>query len=302
MDNSICNESSEPPAKKMKFKLRPPTKKSDEISLSSENSLPQHLLQSRDNLFSGIEETYRQNIQMDIVGSFSITESRIADRMTHILSKAMSIPSNDICILDGMACCGGNSISFCKTFGKVISNELDLSRFEMLSNNLVNVLGYKNVELYNKSILELATSSIKYDILFLDPEWGGPDYKYMSTVRLKIGDEFTEDFCLRVFQNCPQLSMIALKLPTNYDNDYIKSFCRTHDYKYTFYDNFFKMTLSLIQREVVTHKNVVAVVAEGASHRREQDSDDLLRESDGTWEKVSDEIKLTGETNSETKL
>ena len=78
------------------------------------------------------------------------------------------IPQNES---DGMACVGGNTISFAKKFKKVISNELDESRYHMLQYNTREAAGCSsNVEFRNESILDLV-KSVRFDILFLDPEW-----------------------------------------------------------------------------------------------------------------------------------
>ena len=73
-------------------------------------------------------------------------------------------------IEDGMACVGGNTISFAKRFSAVIANELDTGRYELLKHNTLEVAGCRGVEFRNESILELVKHET-FDILFLDPEW-----------------------------------------------------------------------------------------------------------------------------------
>ena len=154
-------------------------------------------------------------------------------------------------LFDGMACVGGNSISFARHFHHVICNEVDESRFKMSTYNMCEVMKYKNVEFHKKSILELAFESLEYHILFLDPEWGGPEYKYKSNILIKIDEEPLEHFCVRVFQSKINLRMIAVKLPTNYDNYYFESVMRRHNLKYELYTNLRKMTLTVISRNLM---------------------------------------------------
>ena len=72
---------------------------------------------------------------------------------------------------DGMACVGGNTISFAKKFHKVIANELDASRYNILQHNTKEVAGCSsNVEFRNESVLDLVKQA-RFDVLFLDPEW-----------------------------------------------------------------------------------------------------------------------------------
>jgi len=191
-------------------------------------------------------------IQLDDVAAFSITESSIANSMTKIIGSALGKLRKDnderpIVIFDGMACVGGNTISFSRSFARVLANELDHNRYMMLLHNVKNVLGLQNVEFMNGSILDLAFSN-EYNVLFLDPEWGGPDYKTKSNLRLTIGDQTVEDFSLQTFQNCPQLELVALKLPTNYDNYFLKEFFTSRGYSYVLYSSFKNMTLTLLHR------------------------------------------------------
>ena len=157
---------------------------------------------------------------------------------------------SDLIILDGMSCVGGNTISFSKYFGKVIANELDQSRFNMLQHNVNVVMSCSNVDFHNASILELV-SEVAFDILFLDPEWGGPSYKESTALRLTIGEMPLESFILQVFGDYPRLSIVALKLPVNYDNAYLKDFATQNGFAYKFFfKQFRKMTLTLLTRKI----------------------------------------------------
>ena len=70
-------------------------------------------------------------------------------------------------IIDGTANIGGNSFNFSKNFDKVISNELSRNTYQNLKNN-INVLGLKNIQIYNDNIVSLLDNEtffrdIKYD-------------------------------------------------------------------------------------------------------------------------------------------
>ena len=82
---------------------------------------------------------------------------------------------------------------------------------------------------------------------------GGPDYKEKNNLRLTISDVPMEDFILQVFKNSSFVSMVALKLPTNYDNGYLKEFAESNSLSYQFFNNhkkFRKMTLTILMRRV----------------------------------------------------
>ena len=160
---------------------------------------PQNLQGKRDFLFRGFDPNKKSKFVIDEVASFSVTESQSADEMTNVIWAQFAARKRaSLCILgkswiaarpclqppishlvrtnshvtlqDGMACVGGNTISFAKKFSSVISNELDSGRYEILKHNTVEVAGCKGVEFRNDSILELVKRE-KFDILFLDPEW-----------------------------------------------------------------------------------------------------------------------------------
>jgi hypothetical protein len=209
---------------------------------------PEALLWKRQYLFRSLSADQISNLRMDDVAAYSVTEVQSAETITRLLRGALPI-DRSVAILDGMACVGGNTISFASAFDRVLSNEMNPRRYEMLEHNVRNVLKLENVTFFNQSILDLAFSRSDYQILFLDPEWGGPDYKDKVNLRLVISDEPLEDFCLRVFQRCPHVSVVGLKLPVNYDNGFIREFARKHGLKYTFYSEHLKrMTLTVLTR------------------------------------------------------
>lgn len=214
------------------------------------------LSRSREFLFRGLSGQLRQNILLDEVASYSVTETHMADRMSQIVSRAFD-NLHDITILDGMACVGGNTISFAKFFPQVLSNEFSPSRYEMLKHNVSAVMKLQNVRFFNASILDLATADVisgTYQALFLDPEWGGPDYKYKKNLRLHIATTSVEDFVLNILQSQAMLMVVALKLPMNYDNAHLRDVIESNGYQYIFYNSFTKMTLTIIRRKVNERK------------------------------------------------
>ena len=77
---------------------------------------------------------------------------------------------------------------------------------------------------------------------------GGPSYKDSDRLRLSVGDLSLETFVLSIFRDCPTASMVALKLPVNYDNEYLKQFAVSNHFNYSFFTNFRKMTLTILTR------------------------------------------------------
>lgn len=133
----------------------------------------------------------------------------------------------DLTVLDGTACVGGDSITFGKTFGTVISSEIDLGRYRMLKNNLLEYELY-NVVPVNSDCLKILERINFIDIAYFDPPWGGRQYKYKTDLRLSIGDFYIDELVNYVFNSTSKnihnintcksdIQMIVLKLPKNYD-------------------------------------------------------------------------------------
>ena len=60
-----------------------------------------------------------------------------------------------------------------------------------------------------------------------------------------------EDFIMEVFKSYSFVSMVALKLPVNYDNQYLEEFAQRNNFSYQFFDREFKkMTLTILMRRV----------------------------------------------------
>jgi len=209
---------------------------------------PPALIRARDSLFQGLTWRQRSKIVIDAVAVFSVTESGMAEKMTATIKQiAEKVKPEDNVIFDGMACVGGNTISFAQSFRTVLSNEYDPSRYEMLCYNVKDVLEIQNVTFFNGSIIDLAFTE-HYDVLFLDPEWGGPDYKHKSNVQLNISGVGVDAFCLRVLHGCARVHTVALKLPVNYDNNSLKQATEAAGFTYMLLTNYQKMTLTILQK------------------------------------------------------
>lgn len=181
----------------------------------------------------------RQLMELDKVATYSVTKDDIAKRMSELIAAELG---NDIVVLDGMACIGGNTISFGQHFSTVLAVELDKERFRMLQNNVMAATLTDVVQLHQGSILDFAKSkgvpkfantkgSPKFDVLFLDPEWGGPGYDRHGPLKLSISKVPVETFCINMISMYPKLKMIALKLPPNGDIDELMAYCDDNDHR-----------------------------------------------------------------------
>ena len=117
---------------------------------------------------------YDDGIQLDPESWFSVTPERIAQR---IASRTKGI------VVDAFCGCGGNAIQFAKAGCFVLAVDLDVSKLMMARHNaaIYDVL-HRIDFLYADAIDILPT--LKADVVFLSPPWGGPAYQDLDTYNL----------------------------------------------------------------------------------------------------------------------
>jgi predicted RNA methylase len=122
-----------------------------------------------------------------------------------------------VTITDATSCIGGNTWSFAKVFGRVHAVELDPLHMTMLKHNM-NLLGLTSaIDFYPTNYLSVA-SSLRQDIIYLDPPWGGRDYK--SNPRIGLYNDKGEFVDIPSLLHNPEFGkdcqVIALKVPKNF--------------------------------------------------------------------------------------
>ena len=152
------------------------------------------------------EELYLQ-VKMDEQGKYSLSHYDDAMLTAYLIKNKYG----DISILDGTAGAGGNSISFGIIFSNVKTIEMDTERFKLLSYNIKELFKLDNI-LINDDFYNHINDD--YNLLFLDPPWGGPDYKYKNMLRLTISNKTMKDIANFILSKNRKL---VLKLPFNYD-------------------------------------------------------------------------------------
>lgn len=194
--------------------------------------------------------------------SFSyITIREIAELISKIISHHLlqfNVNPHKSCIIDYTSGVGGNVLSFSKFFNLVYAIELSTLRAEYLKNN-IDVYGYKNIHVINESSIDFNNNtmiSINPNVIFIDPPWGGSDYKNLDTLKLNLGDisieELIQDIYLKFEKYYSELianisdpaeklkfclnnnnnKLIVLKLPKNYDIEYYYNFIKKIHSKY----------------------------------------------------------------------
>ena len=169
----------------------------------------------------------------------------------------------NLSIMDGTACCGGNSIIFKYYFKHVYAIEYDQARYDLFKHNISSVLNFNVIEMNNddknqllpfdagcentsKKILKKnkilkkknqknhfyikcdsylnVMNKIQTDIIFLDAPWGGIDYKDKKLVQLFLGSKSIGQICNELFQYFQNQILIILKIPNNFNEQLFKKF------------------------------------------------------------------------------
>jgi hypothetical protein len=169
----------------------------------------------RDHHFPSLDFRLRRRMQLDPTATFSVTPERWASRMAKLLRLILtptpvhnvgSTEAAKLVVLDAMACIGGNTLGFLRYFDRTLAMEKDPLRADCLLANLSlfrEQFPYptKSVEVNCGCFLEwfrhvqnsAAPTPVgrpQYDVLFLDPPWGGPDYA--DKIKAAGGDIFLD--------------------------------------------------------------------------------------------------------------
>lgn len=171
----------------------------------------------RDYLFKFVSPETRSHIKLDDEAAYSVTDQYTADRMTRDIMRFVDV---NAVVCDATACIGGNTHSFARAFRHVVAIEQNPTRFEYLKHNM-GVLQIKNVQCVCGDALEevpwhLAGKGHRrpYNVIFVDPPWGGPDYKEHERLSLYLGDLPLAEVCK---QWAHLTTYIAIKTPINFD-------------------------------------------------------------------------------------
>jgi 16S rRNA G966 N2-methylase RsmD len=183
-----------------------------------------------DNIF--FPDMANKNIMIDDVAKYSITLPEKADMISEIIKKNYHLifPTDDmtqLTITDAMACVGGNTLSFAKSFKSVNANEINITRYQYLVNNMKEY-DMENISFYNGNYLNLI-NKLKQHIVFVDPPWGGPIYKSQYKMDIIINTDDDKEVKLHeiiddILKDENETKMIIFKLPINHNIDNFKKY------------------------------------------------------------------------------
>ena len=113
----------------------------------------------------------------------------------------------DSVITDATACIGGNTTYFEKDFKVVIAIEKDPDIFKILKANTKKSLNYNCS--YNDVMY-----TFQQDLVFIDPPWGGTNYKKEENLTLTLDKVNVLDIINNIYHFT---RYVALKVPNNFD-------------------------------------------------------------------------------------
>lgn len=171
-----------------------------------------------------------------------------ATKITNIIIYHLTLLNINISttiITDATAGVGGNTLSFASTFKKVYAIEIDNLRSNYLKNN-INIYNFTNVFVINNNCVNIIPNIKDHNVVFIDPPWGGRNYKKYTNLKLMLSNTPLETICLNIFEN-NNVKLIVLKLPFNYD--LVNFYNKLKDYTIYLYD-LYKMLILVIHNRL----------------------------------------------------
>jgi len=204
--------------------------------------------------------------------SLPIDASRITKIIKNHLDK-YNLDPKKLTITDCTAGVGGDSISFSKIFKNVNSCEIDINRYNFLINN-INAYEIENVKCFNKECTSFLKDSDQ-DIIFIDPPWGGNNYKLQDRIRLKLNEIKIEKIIRNLLSK--KIYLCVLKLPKNYDIEYLFKYIKKYkDNTDIYLYNLEKMSIIVIENtDILSIKTITNEYVSWADIVRISEFDDL---------------------------
>ncbi len=164
------------------------------------------------------DQTVLSKLRFTDVSLYSTTPTNQAEYTAKLLLNYYSTDDLKTKVLtDATACIGGNTWIFADYVKQVQANELSDLHFEILTHNL-KVLKKNNVSLTKENYLSNYLT-LKQDIVFFDPPWGGSDYKSRDEMDIYlIAPDKTRVSLDKIVNGLLsyQCETLVLKLPVNY--------------------------------------------------------------------------------------
>ena len=128
---------------------------------------------------------------------------------------------SNIVITDITAGNGGDVITFSRYFKFVNAIEKCPYEFKHLKNNVIS-MERDNIKLFNADCTKIINfnkipdiNDLQQDVVYIDPPWGGVNYKKYASLRLFINDSPIEKIVYLILNN-NIAKLVAIKAPYNF--------------------------------------------------------------------------------------
>lgn len=160
----------------------------------------------------------KKQLQITDKGIYSISKPYLSQWICNIILNNIDLSKEyikeNITLTDGTAGIGGDLIYFSKYFKKINGIELNKTHFEVLKNNIKEVLNIKNVDLFHDNYCNIY-KKLENDIVYLDPPWGGKNIYKKKDVMLYLGND--KIFNIINILHEIKIKYIFLKIPHNFN-------------------------------------------------------------------------------------
>jgi 16S rRNA G966 N2-methylase RsmD len=198
------------------------------------------------NMNSKQQEKLRKSLKFTQEMEFSISYWKYSMLVCDIVKTF--IPNTELfnlTLTEGGVGAGGNTFAFANKFKLINSIEFNPTHRKYFNHNasiLLSTTERKKIQLgFDKKIhdFSVAYKLTKQDVVYLDPPWGGPNYKTMNPLNMFYGNVDVCDIIdeLRKKPN----TLIILRAPLNYT---IK------------FDNYYKLTTTRMIYSNIKHKKI----------------------------------------------
>jgi predicted RNA methylase len=163
-------------------------------------------------------------LQISNIGLYSITKPHVSNYIILLIKRYFKNNTN-ITITDATGNVGGMTIRFALNFAKVNSVEIDDTHCNMLNNNVSIYNLQSKVNIICNDYLKIK-NTLSQDAIFLDPPWGGTNYKSTESLNLNLSGIDIIDI---INSLNGKAKIIVLFAPVNYNFN--------HLYKHHNFDN-----------------------------------------------------------------
>lgn len=159
-----------------------------------------------------------EQLKLTPEGEYSITKRHDSKKIIQYMRSLVgSLKGKTVADLTGNV--GGDTIMFGLNFKHVDSYEWTPENFDVLKHN-VGVYDLKNVTLHQGDSTELFHKHV--DVLYMDPPWGGPEYKEKKELDLLMGKKTVSEYLKDVTEAEWKPGYIFIKVPANFMFDSLK--------------------------------------------------------------------------------